>query len=245
MKLANYSLLTLILLNSECFAEFSGEQKKEIEKIVRDLVDSDPDMLESSLRKGFEKKEQAKKEEANKVVKQEHKALFEDSKDPFLGNPNGSEVVVVFMDPYCGYCRKFQTTLLSLIKERKNLKVIYKAYPILSAESKLAAEEELAAHSIGRFQDFHEALYESSVRSRKDRLELAEKNKIDLVKLKNSIPGLSKSSEATAVEKQLEANKKLGKKLGINATPCFIINDELYSGFAEKEELIGLLTKKS
>lgn len=154
-------------------------------------------------------------------------------------------MIVVFMDPYCGYCRKFQTILLSLLKERKDLKVIYKAYPILSSESKLAAEEELAAHSIGRFQDFHEALYESSVRSRKDRLELAEKNKIDLTKLKNSIPGLSKSAEAAAIEKQLQANKKLGGKLGINATPCFIINDQLHSGFAEKDELVNLLTKKN
>ncbi len=252
----NKKLLTLfavlgITLNVPSFSEesktssLSSEQKAEVELVVRDVLKKDPDLVEASLRAGMEKKEAAAREEAKKAVKAEHKALFEDSKDPILGNPNGTVSMVVFMDPYCGYCRKFQAVLLGLVKERKDLKVVYKAYPIMSNESKQAAEEEMAANDMGRFQDYHEAIYESSVRSRKERFALAEKNKIDLAKLKDNIPGISKSAGAAAVEKRLEGNMKLGRKLGINGTPAFIIGGELHPGMVGKEELIELINAQA
>lgn len=250
-KLFSVIIIGGLLLTVKAFSEeaksvnLSPAQKDEVVSIVRDVLKNEPELIESSLRQGMEKKEAAAQEESKNALKTEKKALFEDSEDPFLGNPKGTVQMVVFMDPYCGYCRKFQAILLSVVKERKDLKVIYKVYPILSAESKKAAEEELAANKIGRFQDFHEALYESSVRSRKDRLDLAEKNKIDVAKMKENIPGIGKAPGAAQIEKHLERNAKLGAKIGIHGTPAFIIGESLNPGFVEKDALIAMLDQNA
>jgi protein-disulfide isomerase len=148
------------------------------------------------------------------------------------------------MDPYCGYCRRFQSILLPLTKERKDLKIIYKALPILGQESKLAAEEELAANAIGRFSDYHEAIYESAVKTRQERFDLATKANFDMAQFKDNIPGIGKSAASASVDKRLDDNIKLAQKLKINGTPAFIVGDELYPGAVDKNELVEILNKQ-
>jgi protein-disulfide isomerase len=235
-----FSTLLLTSLTATAMAaeatpsSLTAEQKAQMETIVRDVLKREPELVEASLRANMEKKEAAAAEAAKKVIKESHKELYEDHEDPILGNPNGTISMVVFMDPYCGYCRKLQKDLLEVVKERKDLKIIYKPYPVLSKESIMAAEEELATNAMGRFQDYHEAIYSSDAKSRKERMNLAHKKKIDKKTLLRDI-------EAKKVDKQLERNIQLGAKLGIRGTPAFIIGDELNPGYAPKATLISML----
>lgn len=242
-KLLSITLFATLLASGAMAEEaktssLSPEQKKEVEGIVRDMLNREPEMIESSLRASLDKKQKEARDEANKAVKGAHKALYEDSEDPIIGNPKGTVTMVVFMDPYCGYCRKFQPLLHKAVKEHKDLKIIYKALPVLGPESKKAAEEELAANCMGRFQDYHEAVYESSVHSRKERMELAEKNNIDTKTLKAGVA-------SNKVDKHLERNAQLASKLGIHGTPAFIIGEELFPGYMDKEQLDDLIKAAS
>lgn len=220
---------------------FNSEQKAAVETIVKDLLNREPELIEIAIKNRIEQKENAAKTEASKVIKTQYQALFENAEDPVLGNPKGSLTLVAFMDPYCGYCRRFQATLLEIAKEQPELKIIYKAYPILGIQSRQAAEEELAAHAQGKFKDYHQALYESEARTRKERLKLAKDNKINIKALKDNLPGLSNSKGALKVEKQISQNLNLGKKLQIHGTPAFIFADALYAGAMTKESLMELL----
>lgn len=247
MKTTLFTVIASLMICSPALCEVKNESamsKKDVENIenvVRDLIKREPQIIEKALNASLEAAKAAEEKEGSKLVAKERQAIFEDKNDPILGNPNGSVAIAVFMDPYCGYCRKFQAVLLSLAKERKDLKIIYKAFPILGAESVKAAEEELAANIIGRFADYHEAIYESAVRSRKERLELAASNHIDVTKLTDNTPGLGKEPGAAQVEKQLRENIKLGKRLGLNGTPAFVLGDQLVKGYVEKEALNAMI----
>lgn len=240
-KLLTTTLLGLIIATGCNATDTKGstltpEQKKEVEALIKDTLMKQPELIEASLRANMEKKEAEAREAAQKAVKTEHKALFEDAEDPIIGNQKGTISMVVFMDPYCGYCRKFQPVLHKAVKKHKDLRIIYKPIPIMGPESKKAAEEELSASYMGRFPDYHEAVYESSVKSRQDRMQLAEKNNIDIKALKEGIA-------SHKVDKHLERNKQLAVKLGINGTPAFVINNQLHPGYVDEDHLDALIAE--
>lgn len=246
-KILSTSLTAFLLMLNPGYCEdkkddnFSKEQIDNIEKIVRDLMMREPQLIEKALNAGAESAQAEEDKKTAETLIKEKENLFNHTDDPILGNPKGSVSIVVFMDPYCGYCRKFESILKDVAAEQKELKIIYKAYPILGPESVKASEEQLAAHKIGRFKDFHEAIYESAVRSRKERFDLATQNRIDLEKLKENIPGLSHATGAVDVEKQLRENMKLGQRLGIEGTPAFVLGDQLVKGYVDKDTLLEMI----
>lgn len=218
----------------------SPEQVAQVETIIRDLLAREPALIENALRASMQKKEQEAKEHSLKMVKKHQDEIFGNKNDPYLGNPKATVTLAVFMDPYCGHCRHLQQNLKEVMATRNDFKVIYKAFPILSKESQLAAEEELAANRLGQFSNYHTALYASDADNRAARLELAGKEKIDVTKMKEYLEGKD-NKKAQEIDKELEANRQLGQKLGINGTPAIVAGDTLISGAMSKEQINQLL----
>ncbi len=213
---------------------FSSPQVREIETIVENYFDRNPEKIEEILKKSLAKKEEQQQKRMQKSIVKYQEQIFNDPTSPVGGNANGEISIAVFMDPYCGYCRRFQNILTEVQKKRDDLRVVYKILPILGTESGKAAREEIAAGMQGKFFDFHDALYESAARDHNARMDLAKENGIDVKRLKQDL-------KSANVRQAMKNNQSLAEALEIQATPAFIINNTMIMGLVDAENLNKLI----
>jgi protein-disulfide isomerase len=215
-------------------AIFNAEQKKAVEAIIEKYLDKHPEIIESSLKKSIEKTRQEELKIAKQNVIKYKKQIYEDANSPIGGNPKGLISLVVFLDPYCGYCRRFEKVLKNVAAKDKDLKIIYKVLPILGPESMKAAREQIAASMQDKFETYQEALFESAANDRDARLLIAKESGLDVERLKTDV-------KSKKVKQILNDNMSLAKILGLNGTPAFIVGDDLISGMVDEENLIKIL----
>ena len=82
---------------------------------------------------------------------------------PFASSWKGAakpEVTLVeFFDYACPYCKASNPAVDRLLKEDKGLRVVYRELPILGPDSLTSARLSLQASKLGRFAQFHDALW--------------------------------------------------------------------------------------
>ena len=81
-------------------------------------------------------------------------ALFNNPADPVVGNTNGSVTIVEFFDYRCPYCKQVAGTVADVLAADKDVRVVFKEFPILGEDSVDAARAALAAHRQGGYADF-------------------------------------------------------------------------------------------
>lgn len=227
---------------------FSAADKKAVEGIVHDYLIKNPQILiemTTALRQ-----QQADQMEAN-VIKQLPalaSQLFFDKTDPMLGNPNGTITIVEFFDYQCPHCKPMGAILNNIVKNNANVRVIYKEFPIFGAPSQFATKAAFAAHMQGKYTQLHDILLNSQERFNDQMiLGFAQKAGLDMAKLQTDM----KSDE---LQKQIANTYQLAGKLGIDATPAFIIvktpvngrpvtQEELKASFIFGEASAAMLNK--
>jgi protein-disulfide isomerase len=139
---------------------------------------------------------------------------------PFASSWKGSAkpdvVLVEFFDYACPYCKTVNPHIDRLVKEDKGLRVVYRELPILGPGSVAAARLSLAASRAGRFNQFHDALWEAG-RPGAETIGVA----MQAAGLK---PPITPSPEAEA---ELKKNFKLAGQLGATGTPLFVVGDKV------------------
>ncbi len=217
---------------------FTAEQTKAVEQIIVNYFKQHPGFIEAALRSELQRKDLEHQAQVRQAIVKNQELIFNDATSPISGNSNGKESLVVFMDPRCGFCHRFQKVLNSVQKQRRDLRIVYKVIPVLGAESNRASREELAANMQGKFAAFREAVYAAGAGDRAARFEIAKQVGLDMDKLKSQI-------KTTDIRRALKNNKFLAKKLSIDGTPAFIIGDKLVMGMVPEEEVIKLLDAAS
>jgi protein-disulfide isomerase len=84
--------------------------------------------------------------------------LDNDPEAPVAGNPKGDVTIVAFVDYTCPYCKVSAPALTRLIASDPNVRVVYKDWPILSADSGYGAKLALGAKYQGKYEAVHDAL---------------------------------------------------------------------------------------
>lgn len=211
--------------NTSVAKEEASYDKGEIEKIVREFLLENPDVVVEAIQ-NYQLKERERQELAfADELKNSAGELYGDAESPFAGNPDGDVTVVEFFDYNCGYCKKAAQDVIKLIETDKNVKVVFKEFPILSESSRDAARWALAANKQGKYFDYHLALMTATGPKNEATLErLAEKVGLDVKQMK-------KDADSKEVRAQLEKTQALARKLGISGTPAFIIGDKLSPGY--------------
>jgi protein-disulfide isomerase len=213
---------------------FTDAQKSEIENVVKEMLSKNPEVIVNAMQ-AYQSKAtaEADKKAAEQVAKLKDK-LF-DPKDPIDGNPKGTIQVVEFFDYNCGYCKKVHDPMMELLKTEKDVKFIYKQFPILSESSKVAAKVALAADMQGKYRAVHEglmahkgALDEATV------MDIATKAGVDKDKLKKDMEG----PEVTA---RLSTSMDLANAIGAHGTPTFIFEDKVVPGAMGLDEMKKLV----
>ena len=209
--------------------------KAEIEKIVREYLMREPEIIYEAIQELQQRRVVAEAERQEKAVQANKAQLFATAGDPIIGNPKGDVTLVQFFDYRCGYCRSMVPGLRNLIGKDKGLRMVMKEFPVLGPDSVVAARAALAAEKQGRFTDFHLALMGS-----KELDEVAIKGVASRLGL--DVDRLVADMNSESVERALQANGQLAGELCITGTPSFVIGGKLIPGAVEIAQLESLIT---
>ena len=162
--------------------------------------------------------------EMAKAVDAVRPALEKPYAGAWAGNADGDVTLVVFTDYACGFCRASVPDVDRLIREDKRLKVVFRELPIISPQSRDAAIMALAAARQGKYDAFHHAMFAASSLSPDAIAAAAEKAGVVT----------DGSADATANEalfqRELDSNLAIASQLRLNATPTWVVGDELLQG---------------
>jgi protein-disulfide isomerase len=204
---------------------------------IAKYLDENPMVVYNALMKAQGKMaEDQASQEKEKISKR--RAEIEDAAAPFLGNKDAKNIVVKFSDYNCGYCKTTVDEYVKLVTENKNVKVILRDMPILGDASRYASGVAVATFRTNpdKYQALHIALLKHSGRTEDSINEVIASVGLDVAKIK---------AEAAKPEVQtiLNKNGELGRDLGIQGTPTFIINGEMLKGAADYAKLKELTSK--
>jgi protein-disulfide isomerase len=142
---------------------------------------------------------------------------------PFASSWKGAakpEVTLVeFFDYACPYCKASNPAVDRLLQEDKGLRVVYRELPILGPDSVTAARLSLEASKIGRFAQFHDALWAAGRPAPETMATAAQHAGI--------APAPRQDPE---IESELNRNMQLAGKLGATGTPLFVVGDRVMNG---------------
>ncbi len=97
---------------------FNADQRGEIERIIKEYLLSNPELLQEVMAELEKRQAVAEAEKHRTAVKQHSAAIFNSPRQVTLGNPQGDVTVVEFFDYNCGYCKRAMTDMLELHEGR-------------------------------------------------------------------------------------------------------------------------------
>lgn len=182
---------------------------------TREFLLANPQMLPEMV-EAFRSKEAA---ESLAEVRDEVLAPFPGA---FLGNPNGTKILVEFTDYNCPYCEASLADVTRLVAEDPDLKVVVREWSIFDG-SEIAARMALAAAMQGRYAEFHEKMFELGPATPETVEAAAQAAGLDVEKAKQDAV-----SQNVTVE--LARNQSLAQALGFSGTPAWVTGDTVLDG---------------
>jgi protein-disulfide isomerase len=217
-------------------AQFSADQRGEIEKIIRDYLLKNPEILQEVIQEMERRQAQAEAEKHKEAIKEHAALLFNSKRQIVLGNPEGDVTMVEFFDYNCGFCRKALSDKLELIKADPKLRLVLKEFPVLGEGSTQAAQVAVAVRmqdkTAGKkYLEFHQKMFASRGTIDKARaMAVVREIGFDPARIEKDISG-------DEVRQSLEEAFKLAEALGINGTPTYVLNGQVVVGAVGVEKL--------
>ena len=155
-----------------------------------------------------------------------------------VGNANGTATLIEFHDLNCPFCRIASVDIDDLLATDADLKLVLVPYPILGVPSIAAGRVELAVGELGtpqQFYAFQRKIY--ALRGTTDGLRaltVAHALGFD----ERALTALGDSDEITQKMKNLVS---LGRSLGLDATPSFIVGSVAILGYPGRQALTSLV----
>jgi protein-disulfide isomerase len=228
-------MVLLIGLAVPATAQFDGKDKKAIEKIVRQYILENPEIIAEAI-ENLRNRDRLAQEQAKQHALQVSAAqIYSNPLTPEHGNPKGDAVVVEFFDYQCGYCKRVFPTFMNVLQSDKNIRVIWKELPILGPVSRFAARAAMASNRQDKYFEFHVALM--GLRGR-----LTEKRVMDTAKsIGINVTRLIKDMAAPEIDRYLDETLQLARSLGINGTPAFLFGDQVVPGAIDEAQMRALI----
>src|SRR3990167_3708673 len=115
--------------------QFNTQQVADIKKIMTEYLSQNPDVVMTAVQAGMAAKQKEEVAKIEKAVVENKDKIFKDKTIPLAGNLEGKESLVVFMDPYCGYCKKFHGEIDTILSKNKDVKITFIDIPIMGPGS--------------------------------------------------------------------------------------------------------------
>ena len=205
-----------------------------IEKIIRDYLLQNPEILVEVMQKLEARQKAQEKEERISVIRANQNALFASTQD-FVLNPEGQIPVVEFFDYQCGYCKKFLPAKSQLLETHKTVRFVFKELPILGDMSVLASRAALAAKMQGRYLQFHYRLMGLRQPMTKTLLfQIAKDVGLNVERLKLDM----RNPEHDLT---IRKNRELASALGIRGTPSLVVGEQFAPGAVSYDRLTAMV----
>jgi len=149
---------------------------------------------------------------------------------PIMGDSNAPITILEWGDYQCTFCYRFHENTLNIINEdfikTGKVKLVFKDFPLNGPDSQLAAEASYCAEDQEKYWQYHDELYKNWGGERTGWV-----NRESLDRFAGTI-GLDLVEFNICLDEQKYQNRvnthhEFGKKIGIDATPSFLIfNDQ-------------------
>ena len=200
---------------------------------VRKYLLEHPEVLQEAVAKLSEKEALAEAKAMKQAVADNRKAIERDPRD-FVANPKGKITVTEFFDYNCAYCKVAGPALIQLIAANPDIRFVFKEYPFQIPASEVAARAALVVQRQGG----------RSLSLYNELLALRPLNQEGIDRVLTShgydpaaIHAAGRSEEIT---KHIHDVAQLAQKLSINATPTFIVGDQIVIG-ADMDDLAAAI----
>jgi protein-disulfide isomerase len=235
--------LFLAAVGGYAFKEFAAARDSaeappstSIDQRISQYLKAHPDEVLAALKLAQANAQQQQQAEAQQSLEQKQDQIFNNPADPVIGNAQGDVTVVEFFDYRCPYCKRVTDSLMTLLKDDPNVRLVFKEFPILGPESVVAAKIALAAHRQGKYEQVHTAF-------------MAHKGSFEeaaLLELAGSVGAdparLAADMVDPAIQGQLQANDSLAAALGITGTPGFLFGKQLVPGAVSLDDMKKLVS---
>ena len=227
-------LLAPTLITLDAGAALSPEQKQEIEKLVADYLEQNPEVVIKAIQAWREQQKAAEAALLKQTVAELRQEVAH-TKSPAWGNPEAKTVIVEFADYNCPYCRRVFPEVTKLVEDDGDIRIVMKELPVLGPGSEYAAKAALAAKRQGKYEAFHRLMMTSGARVSRDGVNaVAKQAGLDLERMK-------KDMASPEIEQELQQNQLWAERLGITGTPAFVIGDEVIPGAIDGKSMKRLV----
>lgn len=215
-----------------------GEREK-IESVVKDYILNNPEVIIQAIQSLREREELKNRQQTKANLVKLQGELLSDPNTPVGGNPKGSVTVVEFFDYRCGFCKRVFPDIVKLVDGDKDIRFVYKEFPILGPQSVTASKAGLAAWMLdkSKYEVFHKVMMAAKGALPEDRvMTFAAKSGYD-------VKALQKVMKDPRIGAMIERTFDLAKALDINGTPAFVIGDQVIRGAVDLETLKSLISQ--
>lgn len=199
-------------------------QKSAIERIIHDYILQHPELVIQALQSAEDKVKADAEERVRATLVEKRQELLADPASPVAGNPKGDVTIVEFFDYRCPYCKEVEPSLEALLREDRQIRIIYKELPVLGKDSVYAARVALAARKQAKYEAFHAAMMAAKGQiDEKVVLQVAASAGLDIERVKADMT-------SAEIDDIIQRNFDLAQALDIRGTPAFIIGGEMLPG---------------
>jgi protein-disulfide isomerase len=145
---------------------------------------------------------------------------------PVRGPPNAPVTIVEFSDFQCPFCAGSVPILKQLLKNYPDqVRLVFKSFPLdFHADAMLAHQAALAANQQNKFWEMYDRIYGSQrAMKRGNLINMAQDLGLD-------VDRFTADMDNPQFRSVIEADRKEGARLGVEATPSFFINGKLVVG---------------
>ncbi len=224
---------------SPAASSLTPAERLSIENVVRDFLLKNPEVIVEAIQNMREREllDSEARAKANLVKYQGE--LLNDPDTPVGANVNGDVTIVEFFDYRCGFCKRVFPDLMKVVNTDRNIRFVFKEFPILGPDSMTASKAALAAWFMDKtkYQAFHQAMMGSKGG-------LPEGRVMDFAaKAGYGVKALKKAMNDPRIDELIARNFELAKALDINGTPAFVIGDEIIRGAVDLETLREVISR--
>ncbi len=207
-------------------AEFSSDQRKELEGIIRNYLIANPQVIADAITELQRKRDAAAQLAQVKAIQDSANLIFASKHQVVLGNPDGKVTLVEFFDYNCTYCRRAEADMKKLMTDNPNLRVVLKQFPVLGPGSVEAAKVAVALQMTApdKYADFHDAMLSEPGQTNGDKaLAVAASLGVDTAALKAKL-------DSDEVKQTITESYDLAGKLDLTGTPSYVTHKEVIVG---------------
>ena len=240
-KLAGMLLLSWTLFSCSAPVKADTNISPQLEQQVLEIIRKHPEVVLESVR-DYQKQQQGQQQKAQQAfvqdLKTNPKAVIGQS--PTTGAKTAKVVLVEFSDFQCPYCSAAHATLKQFMAKHQNdVTLVYKNFPLTSIHSEAlpAAKAAWAAGQQGKFWEYHDALFTQQKRLGDAFYQETAKN------LGLDVQKFNQDRGSKAAEAAIAQDVQMAEKLGVDGTPFFVMNGNIFSGSVELGDLEATLAK--